>query len=414
MKKYRVLLFSDCPTFGGSEYVVVNILRSQFLRNYFEFHFVYRKHKEYTAYVDKLLSNEHEIILYPLKLWSNDSLFYKINQLFHNQYVRYCIKAPFWMISYLGLYGWHNKKVITNFLRVAPTPDVIHINNGGYPGAETCRHFSISAGKLNIRSLFQVNNCAGPARKTKMDLEVENNTIFFLTASKYAKSVLARNKGFCLEHIKTLYNAVDEPIILTSKDDIYKDLGIDSNDIVITEVALMEKRKGHIPLLKAILVLKENNSELYKKIKLLIIGKGEEEKNIRRLVSENNMEDHVYLLGYRNNYIDYINASDIFVLPSLYNEDMPLSILSAMALSKPIVSTKVAGIPEEVKDGENGYLADPVSLNFVNELARCLIFAYQKREQLGEQSRIRYDNLFSRSLYENKLKDLYEYCAQHN
>ena len=67
-------------------------------------------------------------------------------------------------------------------------------------------------------------------------------------------------------------------------------------------------------------------------------------------------------------YANYINAADLVLLPSTKDEDMPLTILSSMALSKPIISTNIAGIPEEVVDGYNGYLVNPDTKTFSADL----------------------------------------------
>ena len=56
--------------------------------------------------------------------------------------------------------------------------------------------------------------------------------------------------------------------------------------------------------------------------------------------------------------IQYLNKADAFILPS-YNEGLPISILEAMTYGLPIVSTKVGGIPEVLKDGINGFLIEP-------------------------------------------------------
>ena len=92
---------------------------------------------------------------------------------------------------------------------------------------------------------------------------------------------------------------------------------------------------------------------------LLLIGSGPDEKKMIKFINDNKLEDKVILLGFRNDYIDYLNAADVSVLPSLFNEDMPLINMSAMSLSKPIVSTYVAGIPEEVENKVTGVLVDP-------------------------------------------------------
>ncbi len=413
MDKPRLLLYSDCFTFGGSEYVVINILRSRILQSHFDMHFAYREHREYTLFVHKLLGNESNITLHPLKIWSNDTLFHMINSNFHNGFIRHLIKLPLWLLSRSGLYEWNNKKVFKRFItRELPIINLVHINNGGYPASESCLYFAMCAYENGIKSVFQVNNRATPAKPNKRDKKVKDSVNLFITASENARVELSKNRRFDINKIIPLFNAVETPYANKTRKEICNELMIKPESFIITEVALLEKRKGQIPFLKAYLKFKEINPDLFEKSIILLVGSGEDERVILEFVNENKLGDKVRLLGYRIDYIDIINASDVFALPSLYNEDMPLSILTAMALSKPILSTKVAGIPEEVEDGVNGYLADPKSLTYENDMAYLIDEIYHNKDKLGKASLERFNRLFSRDIYERKLLGIYNDLIQ--
>lgn len=114
------------------------------------------------------------------------------------------------------------------------------------------------------------------------------------------------------------------------------------------------------------------------------------------------------LLGFRNDYIDYLNAADVSVLPSLFNEDMPLINMSAMSLSKPIVSTYVAGIPEEVENKVTGVLVDPNKTSFTIDLANSIIQAYDNRLQYGIAAKAKFYKEFSYESYTKGLKNIYD------
>lgn len=405
MKK-EVLIYSDCFTFGGSEYVAINILKSPLIQSVFNLHFAYREHKEYSYYVNKLLSKEKCLKLHPLKLWSNDTLFHTINTKVRNRHLRYIIKLPMWLVAHIGPYKWNNKYVFRKLLSEINV-DLIHINNGGYPAAETCLYLALCASELGIKNIFQVNNQATPMIKNRRDIKVEKSVNLFLTATECARKELSLNRHFDINKISTLFNAVEDPIPFRSKDEVRRELGITQDDFIITEVALLEKRKGQIPLLKAMLELKNLNESLYNITTILFVGNGEDERKICEFIESHGLEKKVKMLGYRLEYIDIVNASDVFALPSLFNEDMPLSILTAMALSKPILSSKLAGIPEEVEDNINGCLADPLSPSFVSDIACLIEKIYNNKEAYGKASLIRYKSLFCREIYENKLIKLY-------
>lgn len=414
-KKPTILIYSDCYTFGGSEYVVVNILKSKKLNESFNFMFAYRFNKEYYAFVNKLFSKEEQRCFYPLKLLSTDSLFTRISSYTSiNKYIRYIIlralKSYDTFIKRFSIDEYFNNRQIRRFLLAHQGQiDAIHINNGGYPAAKSCLLFAICSREVGIKAFMQVNNCAvETTTKCRLDCDVEDSVSFFLTASDYCRKALSNNRKFDISKIITLHNSVETPVLNKNKEDVLTDLGISSNAYVVSEVALLEYRKGQAQLLEALMILKNKNIEIFDRIVLVLVGDGPEEARLRKFIVENDLSDKVLMLGYRLDYIDIINASDVYVLPSLCYEDMPLSILSAMALSKPIVSTNIAGIPEEVADGINGYLVDPNKESFIDDLSENLAKIYYCKDIMGSKSFEIYRNEFARDRYENKMGDLYK------
>lgn len=68
-------------------------------------------------------------------------------------------------------------------------------------------------------------------------------------------------------------------------------------------------------------------------------------------------ENNIITTGYRHDIPDLLAISDIFTLPS-HREGLPLSILEAMAMKKPVITTNIRGCREEVIHGENGFLVE--------------------------------------------------------
>lgn len=414
MKKPTVLIYSDCYTFGGSEYVVVNILKSKELRESFNFLFAYRYSREYFSFVNKIFPEEELQGFYPIRLLTTDSLYPRISaRTSLNKYVRYLLYKSVKIYGSI-LYGlqldeYFNKWRISKFLSIhGKEIDMVHINNGGYPAAKSCLLFAICARRHGLKSFMQVNNCADESlSKSLFDQEVESSLNFFLTASEYCRKALASNRFFDINNIVTLHNSVEEPTVKKSRDEVLIELGIKTDAYVISNVALLEYRKGQIPLLQALLMLKEKQKQVFDKICLLLVGNGADEAKITHFINGNQLADNVRMLGYRMDYLDIINASDVFVLPSVCYEDMPLTIMSAMALGKPIVSTRIAGIPEEVDDGVNGYLVDPEKETFVQDLSDSLAMAYMNKAEMGQKSRELFEQKFTRKKYEKEIEQLY-------
>lgn len=128
--------------------------------------------------------------------------------------------------------------------------------------------------------------------------------------------------------------------------------------------------KGIFDLLKVI----GNNKEVYrKKVRLLIGGNGETQK-LKTLIRQGETGEIVDFLGWVDNDKKpaAFSNSDVFILPS-YTEGLPISILEAMSYGKAIISTGVGGIPEIVKDNENGILIEPGNLDQIKNAIGRLI-----------------------------------------
>ena len=94
----------------------------------------------------------------------------------------------------------------------------------------------------------------------------------------------------------------------------------------------------------------------------------------------------VVFTGQQENVLPYLRAMDVFLLTSL-REQMPMTILEAMAVGVPVIATRVGEIPHMIDDGVNGFvhcLNDPVE-TFVQPLLSLLSPTYRKR--IGEAAR---------------------------
>jgi glycosyltransferase involved in cell wall biosynthesis len=93
-------------------------------------------------------------------------------------------------------------------------------------------------------------------------------------------------------------------------------------------------------------------------MQLWLVGDGELRPVVERAVSEKKLQEKVFFLGIRDNISNILAKCDLFVLSSDY-EGVPLTVLEAMVAGKPVVSTRVGGVPELVEDGVMGLLVPP-------------------------------------------------------
>jgi glycosyltransferase involved in cell wall biosynthesis len=139
-------------------------------------------------------------------------------------------------------------------------------------------------------------------------------------------------------------------------------------------LGLVCKEKGIFDLVD---VIARNKDKYRSRMKLLIGGNGEV-KRLQDLIKENKIEDIVDFLGWitSEKKANVLNDSNIYILPS-YHEGLPISILESMSYGKPVISTKVGGIPEIVRDKENGILIEPGNLA---QIEKALDYFLEKPE----------------------------------
>jgi glycosyltransferase involved in cell wall biosynthesis len=168
------------------------------------------------------------------------------------------------------------------------------------------------------------------------------------------------------------------------------------NEFLIITVARLEKVKGIEYLIKAAKIISINQQNQYKSV-FLIIGDGSQRKNLENLVRKLNLEDKVRFLGQIPNekIPEYLVAADCFVLPSL-REGFGIVILEAMACGVPVIGTNVGGIPDIIKDGENGILVEPKNSE---KLAEAIFKIHSNHE-------------FAKSLAENAMANSGKYNWQ--
>ena len=302
-----------------------------------------------------------------------------------------------------GVYDFFNRIIIRRFLRKHRF-DIVHINNGGYPGAQSCLIMAEESAKLGMKVVLQVNNIASDQIRRTTNLAVSKSVDFCITASQVAKNALLSILPIKSEQVLTIPHFVDYVKPKKARIDLLTPLRIATDSLLIVEVALLQQRKGQVELIRAVKCMMENKKI---DVNLILIGNGESKQTVIETINAEGLSGNVHLLGYRDDYIDFINAADVVTLPSLKDEDMPLTIISALSLGKPIVSTKLAGIPEEVEDGVSGILIDPKSETFVQDLSAALYQAYQKREILSSNARNRYNDIFSKEQFTQSYIKLY-------
>jgi len=192
------------------------------------------------------------------------------------------------------------------------------------------------------------------------------------------------------------YNGISsETVPLSSPDEIKAEWGIQGDDVLIGTVGSLIRRKRIRDLIEAFGMIEGKTGS---SIKCLIVGQGPERENLVELAEKRGLGNRVIFTGFQADAISYINAMDIFVMPS-EQEGFPRVVLEAMLMQKPVVAARIRGTEELVVDNVTGRFFEKGNSG---ELAGCLaelLLSPRLREDMGTAGKERVVNNFSIERY---------------
>lgn len=233
-----------------------------------------------------------------------------------------------------------------------------------------------------------------------IDLKYYQNVTKFIPATKDQVDYLCQ-KGISEKKIELIphfshIDPVSEPLF--SKED----------KLVFGCYGRMVNKKGFHVLLPAFKKLLAKGV----KAELVIGGDGSELVKLKSLSENLGLSGHVKFVGWIKDVESFLRTIDVFVLPSL-DEPFGIAVLEAMAMGKPIVSTKSQG-PKEILNNNNAYLAE---INDVNSLFKSMILVAgrkEEREAKAVQALNNYKNFYAKEVVVPRFLNLYEKIVEGN
>ena len=144
------------------------------------------------------------------------------------------------------------------------------------------------------------------------------------------------------------------PVSEEEKKRLREKWGLGEHDAVIGIVSKLWEGKGHDLLIRAFKEIRKEKPQA----RLVIVGEGYLMESLKAMVSQLELSETVIFTGFLEDVPRIIATFDVAVLPS-YFEGMGRVLLEAMAMEKPVVGTRVGGIPDLIEQGLNGYLVSP-------------------------------------------------------
>jgi glycosyltransferase involved in cell wall biosynthesis len=206
------------------------------------------------------------------------------------------------------------------------------------------------------------------------------------------------------EKLLTIHSGVDVQQFLNANGngvEKRRTLGLEPNEAVIGFVGWLLPIKGPGYLLKAMDYVWSDKPDAV----LVMVGKGDLDVDLRTEALRKNVNGKVKFLGWRQDINELMPAFDMLVLPSL-NEGMGRVLVEAMAAGKPVVASRVGGIPDLIQDGHNGYLVPPADAKALSDAILKLLKDPDRAKLMGQRG-TQCCRQFSLEAMIAKLDDLY-------
>ncbi len=200
-----------------------------------------------------------------------------------------------------------------------------------------------------------------------------------VTTGVKLKETLVRDNGYPAHMITSVPTGIDTEIFKPGdKITARKELNLPEDKIIIGILATLRSWKGHRYLVDAVAKLKRDD------IHLLIVGDGPQKEALTEQIKNVGIEKITTMPGNKKNPNRWLQAMDIFTLPSYANEGVPQGLMQAMLTKLPVVSTPVGSITEIIENGETGIIIQPEDSSALAQALTDLLEDQEKADNLAD------------------------------
>ena len=193
-----------------------------------------------------------------------------------------------------------------------------------------------------------------------------------------------------------------------SRREVCRQFGIPPGNRIIGNVARLVPQKGHEILIEAANLILASHPALT----FMLVGDGEAYDSLAGSVCDRGLSENFVFAGHQQNIPRLLHAFDMFVMPSLF-EGLCMAVMEALAAARPVVASRVGGIPSTVVDGETGILVPPGD---VRALADAIIWMLEHPEEaaaMGSAGRRHVKVKFTKAAMIEQTQDVYERLLTH-
>ncbi|MCS5696345.1 glycosyltransferase family 4 protein [Desulfofundulus thermocisternus] len=225
-----------------------------------------------------------------------------------------------------------------------------------------------------------------------------------LTVSEALREELLIKEKLPPEQVITIHNGIDPALYSDEVDrlEVLRSLSLPPSGPLVGTIARLAPQKGLANFIQAAAILCSKHQ-----VNFMIVGDGPLRKALEQQANFLKLNGRLFFTGERKDIPRILAAMDVFVLPSI-TEGLPLTVLEAMAAGKPVVATRVGGLPEIVLDGETGLLVPPQDPRALAQAIEHLLLKRKEAEEMGQRGRKRVIRFFTVEAMVRKIEEEYK------
>lgn len=231
--------------------------------------------------------------------------------------------------------------------------------------------------------------------------------------SKMVAECLSERENIPISRYTVIYNGVDIKAVEASieeygpnRSNLREEYNVNESDKLFFTVGRIVKQKNHARMVAAFAELLKTRSD----VKLIIIGDGPCKADLEKQINNLRVDGNVTLLSARRDLHKFYAMSD-FTLLSSDHEGFCIAAMEGLAFGAPLISTRVAGVSEYLKDGENGFFAEKTPEGLAEAMNRVLQLPEVELEKM-KKSAERTAEDYSVEVYIDRISKLIIDCAK--